>query len=103
MRIEQSFVDAVAHKTKNIIGLLNVKAATGEAKGNQCVFLESKLRGAMRCVDVSPMQPEACIEAYAYLSIAHYQASLIGDRELFSQVGSLQRYVGSYIQKQLRA
>lgn len=102
MRVDQSFVDAVAHKANNIIDLAFAKVETGELPGNQCVFLTQKIKSAMRRIDAATCQPDMCIDAYASLSIAYCQACIIGDRELFSQVGSLQRYVGSYIKEQIR-
>lgn len=102
MRVDQTFVDTVAYRVNNIIDLANVKVATGVVLGTQAMFLEIKLRRAMRCVSVAQQQPEAIIDAYAYLSSAYDQVSLIVDDELFKQVESLHRYVGSYIKWQIR-
>jgi hypothetical protein len=102
MRVDQTFVDTVAYRVNNIIDLANVKVATGVVLGTQAMFLEIKLRRAMRCVSVAQQQPEAIVDAYAYLSSAYDQVSLIVGDELFKQVESLQRYVGSYIKWQIR-
>lgn len=102
MRVDQSFVDTATFKANSIVDLAYVKVATGVVLGNQAMLLEIKLRRAMRCVSVARQQPEAIVDAYAYLSSAYDQVSLIVDDELFKQVESLQRYVGSYIKWQIR-
>ena len=102
MRVDQTFVDTVAYRVNNIIDLANVKVATGVMLGTQAMFLEIKLRRAMRCVSVAQQQPEAIVDAYAYLSSAYDQVSLIVGDELFKQVESLHRYVGSCVKNQIR-
>ena len=102
MRFDQTFVDTVAYRANSIVDLAFVKVATGEMLSNQAMVLEIQVRRAMRCVNAALHQPEAIIDAYAYLSSVYDQVYCTTDRGLFKQVESLHRYVGSCIKNQIR-